>query len=155
MAVADLGETIDASERLRRLVGPPDGPVQAVDLPVLPERARLIVLAARHHLPAPALDYVREAASRLQAEVALLGPSAVLAPASQLMADFAADGTALAAHPIDRNFDAGLRRFLRRHPQAIFVVIADADWSGADLPMLPIPVVLVTQPQLDRPGVES
>lgn len=155
MAISDLGETLDASERSRRLVGSEDGAARPIDLPVLPEPSRLIVLAARHRLPPPAIDYVREAAPRLQAEVALLGPAAVLAPASRLTAEFAAEGTAMAAHPIEGNFDAGLRRFLRRHSQAIFVVIADADWSGADLPMLPIPVVLVTQPKLAAVGAPS
>ena len=62
-----------------------------------------------------------------------------------LLAQFQADGTVLKVHRIVGHFEGGLRRFLRRHPQAIFVVMADLVFPHQGLPMLSIPVVVVTQ----------
>lgn len=153
ISVADLGETIDPAVRAARLHG-----TSSAELPPLPavrEPARLIVLAVRQQLLAPALDYVREAAPRLSAAIALLAPSALLSSNVGLAADFGASGTALTAHAIDGNFEAGLRHFLRRHPQAIFVVLADGASPAGNVPLLPIPVVVVADSSGRRSGDPS
>lgn len=155
LSVADLGETIDPAVRAARLQGAPAADADLPELPAAREPARLIVLAARQRLLPPALDYVREAAPRLSAAIALLAPSALLGASAGLAAELCAGGTALAVYAIDGNFEAGLRRFLRRHPQAIFVVLADGAAPAGNVPLLPIPVVLVAESSGRRAGGRS
>ena len=158
MAVADLGETSDPIEMSRRLESPKsdlDEASQALPLPGvvrLPDVPRLIVLMAKDALLPAAVDYVREAAPRLQADVALLTPDSAPPDNPELLADFKSDGTALLTHRIVGHFEAGIRRFVRQHPQTIFVVMADLVFPHQGLPMLSIPVVVVTEHAMARQG---
>ena len=154
LSVADLGETNDACEMSRRLIAPvaPSGEAAGVsERPArqLPDIPRLIVLMAKEALLPAAVRYVREAAPRLEAEVALLTPADAPLASPEVLAGFKADGTALLTHRITGHFEAGIRRFLRQNPQTLFVVMADLVFPHQGLPMLSIPVVVVTEPALN------
>lgn len=146
LSQADLGETADYAERLRR-IGVTEDEIARQTAPIstasLLRPRRLIALASRGPVLRAALDYVREAIPRLEVDVAVVS-AADAPPLDRQFADACADeGATLIEETISGHFERGLRHFVDRHPQTLFVVIGDRMTSRGWMSRLPVPVVRV------------
>lgn len=144
LAQADLGETADRNEMLRR-IGAAEAAAGAPPFVAPPRPRRLIAIASRGQAVRAALDYVREAVPRLDVDVAILTADGAGGVDSTFAEACSAHGAKVVEQTISGHFEHGLRRFVQRHPQTLFVVLGDRTMPGATFYRLPIPVVVVAE----------
>ena len=144
---ADFAETSDFGARMRRL-GVPEQDI-AIELAALGRRPslarprKLIVLAVKGQASQAAQDYVCEAIPRLHADVAVVSALGAVPLARGFANACAAYGARLIEPVVLQTLEAGLRSFLRRYPQTMFLVYGDSAPPRRWMSALALPVVHV------------
>ncbi len=159
LAFAHAGEYLSGREKAR-VLAQKSGEIEKA--PAAPKRvkeraaskARRVALYLGSELPPAVMDYVIQTCSRLQHELTVLTfesentARALMEPHLQALdaAGVEMDLVTLSGEPM-----AGLRRYLRSHPEVAFLACKDAGYLGRSYlngtqgkNALPVPVVVVT-----------
>lgn len=144
---ADLGETADFSQMLQRLGASEEEAARLTPAPVstasLIERRPLIALVSRGPAIRAAMDYVRDALARFNADLAVINGADAPAIDRRFTASCAGQGANVTEQTLSGGFEPGVLRFLAAHPQTMFVVLGDRTLPRQGLPRLPVPLVMV------------